>query len=80
MEEAQFKKLFVTLWFRFLKHLLSFSQEMKHLKGDVEDNLKRALQFVVMQGKILSKALDEQVWAKSEQAIQVFYPNMDEFK
>jgi len=43
---------------------------------NVEENLKRILDYTIVQCKLLTPEANHNVWVKSKEAIVSFYPNM----
>ena len=70
-----FDKIFLTLWFQYLKHQLDFVAKMKDLHQVVEENLKRVLDYLITHSNILGWQEEKRnTMIKSQEAIKGFFP------
>lgn len=71
--EEQFE-MFANLWFSFLKMELNYVEQMKALSPDVQENLRRILDFITNQQIIDDE--HEAIWKKSWSVIGSFFPDL----
>ena len=75
-EESPEFELFVSLWFSYLKMMLNYVKNIKSLSALTEDNLKRILSLVIKDRQILREDAKGELWQKSWEVINSFYPNL----
>ena len=71
-EDQEVKNLYISLWFGFLKVQLNFNEKDRAFGQCVQDNINRAMCYLVLQSGICKK--DDEIWKKSWVAINSFFP------